>query len=75
MAEVEAEIKPEVKPVPEVVEVRPPVVVENDGEEIVVKMALCRRVAGVIKCEPEGFRATYAKSTVGPTSIALRYPV
>lgn len=64
-AEVEAEpelvpaIVPEVKPEPEVKR---------------VTMKLCTRVAGVIKCEPEGFRATYAPGTIGPIEVSLRYP-
>lgn len=78
MAEVVADVKPAVKPeIAPDIEIKPPVVVENNDEDIVVKMALCRRspTTGKMVCEAEGFQAVYKKAQIGPSSVSLRYPV
>ena len=41
---------------------------------VTVTMKLCTRVAGTVKCVDGGFKATYEKGTVGPTSVSVSYP-
>lgn len=41
---------------------------------VTVKMKICTRVAGVVKCKDGGFEATYEKGTVGPTAVSVSYP-
>jgi len=44
------------------------------GVKARVRMKLCTRKAGEIRCVDDGFEATYEEKTVGPTDVKIRYP-
>jgi len=51
------------------------IIIEEEGEKIRIKMPLCIRTPEKeIKCEPEGFQATYQKDVIGPIEVKMKYP-